>query len=687
MTRPQVNRWTRLAPPLRSAWAASQFLRHAQGLARLAPGDESFDSQMRSIRERCSAAASRSRARERQMLLAASLLLGDLRLQGWRIRVRARRVFVQPAQEVHSDRSAEKERVRRQELVKRDAQLGRDSVQEFVRSMERPSLFMGKRVSIFSLMRDGRELAEALRGARQHSSNGWAEALKRIVDPYIQVIHSSQETCALTGLNLLEIWRYFRHTWTNQHTTVPGRNMMFLVRDAAALNHPIIGIGSLSSPIVQLRERDRWIGWQPEGFLEQLTTKPTGAVARWLVRVVDQALDEVYVTDFIQDGVLGRHHLVSPTDEVIQQLYRLGATERKFHHRFVRPQQHKRRGVDRSQRKYWRGRARLHLFRSKRALALARFLEARKILRRHFGSRPTASGLKALIESYEGREVIRKLLKKAKADRIGIAVADISVCGAVQPYNAVLGGKLTAMLAASPEIVIEYERRYSRAESEIASSMAGRPIIRKPHLVLLGTTSLYGVGSSQYNRVKVPCEVIGGRRGEVVRFEELGHSEAFGTSQYLDETIEALAQLVSQGADGQRVNSIFGEGVSPKLRKVRAGLESLNFPSEILLRHHRRRIIYAVSLVRNLFDYLVGLTRTPSYVFPRTPPKESTRQIAEWWRDRWLRHRIASDEVLESVSRHTLVRPVQHGARVALPTSGEADQHIDGDIFLRQAPK
>ncbi|MGZ5889512.1 MAG: Druantia anti-phage system protein DruA [Hyphomicrobium sp.] len=44
----------------------------------------------------------------------------------------------------------------------------------------------------------------------------------------------------------------------------------------------------------------------------------------------------------------------------------------------------------------------------------------------------------------------------------GIAVADITVCGAVQPYNAILGGKLVAMLAASPEIVLEYRRRYSR---------------------------------------------------------------------------------------------------------------------------------------------------------------------------------------------------------------------------------
>src|SRR5262249_26163924 len=155
-----------------------------------------------------------------------------------------------------------------------------------------------------------------------------------------------------------------------------------------------------------------------------------------------------------------------------------------------------------------------------------------------------------------GSDAIRRILKKAKADRVGIAVADISVCGAVQPYNAILGGKLVAMLATSPEVVQEYRRRYTGAESEIASSMAGRPIVRSPTLFLLGTTSLYGVGSSQYNRIKIPCDRLGGSPNDSIHYEELGQSEAFGTSQYSEETVDALVDLVQQSENGQRVNSI-----------------------------------------------------------------------------------------------------------------------------------
>jgi hypothetical protein len=155
---------------------------------------------------------------------------------------------------------------------------------------------------------------------------------------------------------------------------------------------------------------------------------------------------------------------------------------------------------------------------------------------------------------------------------------------------------------------------------------------------------------------------------------ELGRSEAFGTSQYSEETVDALVDLVQQSGDGQRVNSIFGEGVSPKLRKVRQGLDLLGLPSDLLLRHHRHRILYAVSLIRNLREYLLGLEQKPEYLVPVDRGAEATARIGEWWRERWLRKRIESDDVLAEVARHTLVRPIRHGARVAvLPPTG---QHV-----------
>jgi hypothetical protein len=204
--------------------------------------------------------------------------------------------------------------------------------------------------------------------------------------------------------------------------------------------------------------------------------------------------------------------------------------------------------------------------------------------------------------------------------------------------------------------------------------MAGRAIVRTPTLVLLGTTSLYGGGSSQYNRIKIPCDRLGGSPEEAIRYEELGHSETFGTSQYSEETVEALVDIVQRSANGQRVNSIFGEGASPKLRKIRQGLDLLGLPSNLLLRHHRRRVVYAVRLVRNLREYLLGIEPDPRYLVPIENGRAATACIAGWWRERWLRKRIDPDDVLTEVARHTLVRPIRHGARVLVPAP--ADQQF-----------
>jgi hypothetical protein len=533
--------------------------------------------------------------------------------------------------------------------------------------MERPRVFDGRFTSIFLLMRDGRDLASALRRAREHNNNGWAGALANVIDPYLEFATSEEAICPFTGLRLMDVWRYFRHTWSNQYTSVPGRSMTFLVRDRAAPSHPIIGIGALSSPVVQIRERDAWIGWHPDVFLARIKANPTATTARWLVNVVNAAINEIYVNDLFEDGILTPRHLVKPDHSVVDRLLKDSSEQRRLHHRYVRSRDHKSVRADLSQAEYWSTRARTHLFRSKRTLALATYLRARSVLNECFGSRPSAEKLAELAGTGQGIDVIRRIVKKAKADRIGIAVADITVCGAVQPYNAILGGKLVATLATSPELILEYRRRYSEAESEIASSMAGRPIIRNPNLVLLGTTSLYGVGSSQYNRIKIPCERLGGLPEETIRYNELGRSEAFGTSQYSQETVDALADLVQQSSGGQRVNSIFGEGVSPKFRKIRQGLDILNFPSDLLLRHYRRRIVYAMSLIRNCQEYLLGFDENPSYLVPLKEGCIATARISAWWRERWLRGRIASDDVLEEVERHTLVRPIRHGARVAIP--------------------
>ena len=443
-----------------------------------------------------------------------------------------------------------------------------------------------------------------------------------------------------------------------------------------------MGIGAIGSPIVQIRERDVWIGWHAEAFLESVTAAPTAELGRWLYKIVNCAIDELFHDDFLEAQIINRHDLREPRSNVIAHLKLHSEEQRALHHRFARSRELKGwvndgTGKDESR---WRKRALTHLFRSKRALSLAEMLRARRVLRAYLGECPTVESVRALLKSSEGRQVVRRVLRKAKANRIGIAMADLTVCGAVAPYGQILGGKLVSMLAAGPEVIAAYRDRYAEQESEIASSMAGRSVVRPSQLVLLGTTSLYGVGSSQYNRLRMPAEVVGGCSGEYLEYRYIGKSEAYGTSHFSADTVEALVALVQQTSNGQRVNSIFGEGVSPKFRKIREGLEALGLSGDELLQHGRQRIVYGVPFVRNLREFLVGMDDEPDYLVGLENPERGTAAIVEWWINRWLSQRIMNDEVLSRLDEHTLVRPIRHGARVVLPRVDGGQESLFGDI-------
>ena len=675
MESPVNAEWLPLSPTLGEAAAASSIFRaHAEQLREI-PENSDTDTHSGVLED---ALARAQGVAQSQHLQAALCVLTDLAQQRWSIRLADDgSVEVKRPGGERLDPDSEKARVRAQELVKRDEQLREPAVRRFLQGMERSVLHRGELVSVFSLFRDGRELAESLRLARALPPPQRSDAIRGAVDPYLQFVEETA-VCKQTGLRLQDVWRYFRHTWTNQYTSTPGRWMAFLVRDRARKFHPVMGIGAIGSPIVQIRERDTWIGWDPGTFINVARGMPAELLGRWLHKIVDGAIDEIFVDDFLQKPLLHRRDLREPSPEVVERLRTYGERQRELHHRFVQQQEHK--APPRKRESLWQSRAGTHLYRSKRALALAEMLRCRRTLRKFLGDRLTPESIRSLIEDSEGGRTVRAVLRKAKADRVGIAMADITVCGAIDPYRQILGGKLVSMLAASPEVILAYRDRYGQHQSEIASAMAGRPIVRPANLVFLGTTSLYGVGSSQYNRLRMPAELLGGQQDEYIRYCRLGKSEAYGTSQFSSATVDALVSLVEQSKNGQRVNSIFGEGVSPKLRKLREGLSVLGLPEGTLLQHGRQRIVYGVPLVRNLREFLLGFDEEPDYLVDLSEARKGTSAIVGWWQERWLSKRIMNDEALARLEQHVLVRPIRHGGRVALPSEPNSQGALFDDI-------
>ncbi|WP_420127269.1 Druantia anti-phage system protein DruA [Longimicrobium sp.] len=603
-------------------------------------------------------------------------VLCDLKAQGWTFQLQDGHIAAAPPPVESGPADAQKARVREGHRIERDVQLAQRATASFLQSMERKRRGpRGDWVSIFSLMRDGAALERAIACASACPAGTQRDsALAALIQPYVQVVRRG-EPCVHTGLDLSHIWRYFRHTWTTTYQSTPGRHLAFLVRDAAAPHHPVIGIAALGSSIVQLGVRDEWIGWAPDAFLRRISEELDDSWAAWLDESLRALIGEILIEDFVDEGLLALEDLVHPRHETIEALREAGVEARRVHRLFPQRDRHKRQAVGESV--DWEARARTRLFRSKRALALADLLEIRADLHDLGFAEPSAEALRATLASGQGRRAIKGVLRRMKARQVGVGMMDLTVCGAIAPYNAILGGKLVALMMASSEVVAAYRRAYRASESVIASSIAGRPVVREPNLVLLGTTSLYGVASSQYNRIRMPATVAGGRQGTELRYHRVGRTAGFGSYHFSQETVEVMDLLLAKTSKGREVNSIFGEGVNPKLRKVRAALTVAGFPADLLVQHGQSRLVYMVPLAENFREVLVGRDREPRYLLPQSA--EVAPRIAEFWRCRWLSSRVLQEQVRNEVGRHILSYPVRHGAQVHVP--GEEDE----DLFAEAA--
>src|SRR5581483_240159 len=97
---------------------------------------------------------------------SACLVFADLIAHGWECCIQEETIKIARPLE-SADLQKERERVQHQLHVERNRQLRSGAVVEFVKDMERRRVHRGRWMSIFSLMRDGCELAANLRSFRK----------------------------------------------------------------------------------------------------------------------------------------------------------------------------------------------------------------------------------------------------------------------------------------------------------------------------------------------------------------------------------------------------------------------------------------------------------------------------------------------------------------------------------------
>ena len=318
------------------------------------------------------------------------------------------------------------------------------------------------------------------------------------------------------------------------------------------------------------------------------------------------------------------------------------------------------------------------LFLRKRAETLGQLLDAKRTFQALDWTKGGQALLDALMQHSNGLRTISTAMIEVRKAGLSSQVADVSVCDAVARYNGLLGGKLVALLMASEEVRDAYRQRYAGQVSIISSQMAGRAVYRPAELKALTTTSLYGNGSSQYNRLRLRASdhpVL----DHDIEWRELAKTAGYGTVHLGSTTVRVLREVSERMYRARRINHRFGEGASPRMRQIREAVEALGIDATMVLHHATPRIFYGCELHPGAIDELMGLyPSTESHSHPASV-------IASLWRQRWVSKRIQSQDVLEQVASgnaQTLVDFFSTTAR-AVDANGEPDPQTD--LFLDAA--
>ncbi len=541
------------------------------------------------------------------------------------------------------------------------------AVREFIAEMENPA----RGLPITAVIADGRQLAADSRRVRQiPDANVRQKALGQFVQPYLQLV-TENGRCPHTGLLLRNIWRYFRLTWASPVYNTPGRSMFYLVRDAARPFHPVMGIASLENSPIFIGDRDNLLGWTVESFvtavcmeIEQAESSADSiadvvcAAFKRLLGYIQQSLSEIKIDDLCTPK-----ELAQPTTALVRRLSHQAGEYATAREKALRDwqtylEQGAEDGGDFELKRSAFGNisedAQKLLFLKKRAGELARLLGARLEIEQLLAQPNLVGVWQSWCSTERGRSAVRNALVSVKNRHVGTSILELNICGAVPPYNELLAGKLTALLMCSPQVAADYRERYGTAESEIASQLKGEPVVRPAELVYIGTTALYTAGASQYNRLKLPAGLLR-KDAPATPIRYLGITEGYGTSHISDATTIALE--IASSDNFLDVNHVMGEGVSPKMRIIRRGLDAIfrngqRSLSDKMAKHQMQRLIYGVWLAENGRSYLLGLDDKPRYIWDEDlPPVAGTERIADFWRVRWLDQRIQYEPALASIER------------------------------------
>ena len=588
---------------------------------------------------------------------------------------------------------ATKEIVRQKMLINRNEIILQPSVREFFYKMHKERFFNEKYVSIETLIDNGNSLYKELNKLQNkltetETIEDQIKLVKTIINPEIEIVTDNTKD-QITNLLLSDIWRYFRYTWSHPSKGQVGRGLSFLIRNVAKKNKPIMGIGSLANPVLNLTARDVSIGWKPLSVIVSIIND----LSTWkkhkntFIKVLndnknnikhDDMIPKILINDFENNTIKIEKHLEGiekkAKDKRIEIL-KLFEEQKKSAFKFSENPPENPYSKEKFKNMTPLEKSIDPLFVCKRARHLIRIIQTlRELDKISFDANEFIDDLyiikdviekneygycskekkykklkygdkKIILSSNNINSTIAKATQYIRTEGLASCILDLNVCGATIPYRNLLLGKLVALAAGSNEISKAYFNKYKNAVSEISSNVAGKNIIRKPIIKAITTTSLYSINPSQYNRLKIN---IKDKKNYELKWECVGVSRGIGTLQFSNRTTKFLSEYTRELDEYSQVNGIFGEGTSALLRKVRSGFADIigndvkSGISEDLLRHDNSRIVYILKMYPEVFEDLC-MNKSRKFDVP------NFEMIKNAWISRYLINRIQKKEIIDTL--------------------------------------
>jgi len=152
------------------------------------------------------------------------------------------------------------------------------------------------------------------------------------------------------------------------------------------------------------------------------------------------------------------------------------------------------------------------------------------------------------------------------------------------------------------------------------------------------------VGSNQYSSLYLRKN----RNVELnsdLTWRKLDSSEGFTITHISDETVSLMRNLGTVFHGRRRINSVFGEGSSPRTRQIREGLNLLGIKSDSILRQSNKKKVYAIEMYEGAKEELLGFSDLKS-----AQKINGVDAIKRAWARRWLLPRLDDSHFLKALS-------------------------------------